>query len=299
MSLINDALKRAAEADKRQQGSRRRSGPRGPKGPEALGPPIEPVVAKRPRRVGFLFSPTFGLLMLIVILACVGAFFIHSWWTSRLRFVLQHLPPGVDPLEAMIVETRVKHKGGGKKMIVVSEKGATRQVAKKTDAPDPKALPAEPKTEPAAIKPKVKPVAIKPKAEPPATKILQVTPVEGGKTPEEVAADAKARLANAMAPTNVVATNIGSTNNAVMVATNRAAGGPVQIMPGKPKLAAAEFPEIQLGGIIIKKDSAIAYVNGKTLAMGDTVKGAELVEISLRWVIFEMKGIERKFYLAE
>ena len=309
MSLINDALKRAAEADKRHKGgSRRRSGPRGPKGPEALGGPIEPMQPVRRRRAGFLFSPTFGVAMLIVILGCVGAFFIHSWWNSRPRFVLQNLPPGVDPLEAMIVETKPKKSGTEKKLIIVTEDGMKVPIAKKQEEPltkksESEATPAKKTAVPPPPKQAVvKPVGIasgpvsKPptNAPPAAPTILQVTGVEGSKTPDQVAAEKAARLTN-----SVTLTNASLTNAIAMKGTNGTPAAPVPIMAAKPKKPGIEFPAIKVGGIFIKKDSAIAYVNGKTLAIGDLIEDAELVEISVQYVTFAMKGTEKKYFLAQ
>lgn len=317
MSLINDALKRAAEADKRHQGGgRRRGGPRGPKGPEALGGPIEPMKPVRRRRVGFLFSPAFGLVMLVVILCCVAAFFIHSWWNSRPRFVLQNLPPGVDPLEAMIVETKPKKAVQEKKLIVVTEEGAQVASAEQTkngktaetQEPAPKTgteptvasiatgstnateKPVPPTAPEKPVRTARAPVSRAPTNDAPsAPTLLKVTTVEGSKTAEQVAAEQAALRTNTTTAARAV----------VAGATNSPPEAPITIVAAKPKKEEVEFPPIKLGGIFIKKDSAIAYVNGKTLSIGDEIEGAELVEITVQYVTFALNGAKKKYYLAQ
>ena len=58
-----------------------------------------------------------------------------------------------------------------------------------------------------------------------------------------------------------------------------------------------EFPDIELKGIVIMRDNSAAFVNSKTLKLGDRIRDAELVEISEQFVKFNYKGEEKKYYL--
>jgi len=63
------------------------------------------------------------------------------------------------------------------------------------------------------------------------------------------------------------------------------------------KVAAVEFPDIKLQGIIRGKKKTTAIVNGKTLSLGDRVEGAFLLKIDQESVTFEKGSTRREFFL--
>lgn len=279
MSLINDALKRAAEADKQRSQGARRTGSRGPKGPEALAPAIQPEALQPApqRRLEFLLSKTFGLVMLIVVLSCVGAFFIHSWWTSSSQTAQQILPAVTGSPEGMIVKTEEDETDP----IVVEGNESGEQIEKKPQESEP-VTPSKVQTNGrVALVPALSPtVAVKP--------------------PEQPVVDRAAKGSNSVVLPNPPAPKVASTNLIARVPIKPTPSAPVRIEKAPPKKASeVKFPEISVGGIIIKKNSATAYINGKMLNIGSTIDGAELVEISLHYVTFKMNGAEMKFFIAQ
>ena len=288
MSLINDALKRASEAEKRRAGIRP-GARRGPKGPEALGPPIEPVKKRGP---DLMSQPSFWMAMFTITLVLVSGAFFYTWWTARTPRFKLHVPEGKDPLEMMIV-SKPKPKVGEAAPIVVKQDG------KVIGIPDLKGdTNAVSATNSIVLGPETNAIA---------------PPVLVSNAPPVAVPDTRAPLANVepVKPDAVVATNaptilkptgLPSMGNAdvtpsetVDVAPDMLPGGIVEPKPKPDKIE--PFPEISLKGIVIMKDKATAFVNGKTMKVGEHVGGAELVEIGIEYVKFKRAGEVRQFYL--
>ena len=317
MSLINDALKRASEAEKRHAGLSssgpgvRRSGRRGPKGPEALGPPIK---AAPKRRRGPAISPALAMGIIALCLAIIGGKLVHNWWSSRDRFVLRNLPDGVDPLEAMIVQKKKSPEEKG--ILHVSATGveltqsskskeATNNVSMNVAAALTNAIPTPSVTNlsaPTVVKTNVVTATTNdaspaipsvPKAKGPVMNPTPVVPKPPAKTLIVAESNPGSRSTKAL-------------KTALNPNTTDPRTGPVTTAPAsknnfdgtmKTVGAEAEFPAIQLQGIIITKSKATAFVNNKTMRIGDFVKDAELVEIALQYVKFSRKGVEKRYFL--
>ncbi|MGB0579122.1 MAG: hypothetical protein ACPGVU_05405 [Limisphaerales bacterium] len=319
MSLINDALKRAAEAEKRQTGTRhpRR---RGPKGAEALGPMTHTKPVKS-RRDMLSISPAFGLIMLIILMGGLSAFLLHSWWAKHGR----NNTVG-KTLEDMIITDPRLTQNRPSSPIVVTEKGvksddsqtngvvttnnnavsiapattvvhntATNSAAVSPPTSATNALPPTPllaTANPATTQPKLPapatqpattnsaPIPVKlptPDPTPSGPVIVRPRAPEGPKTRDQINADLAARER----------------------AMNTTIGSPVTTEPTSVEKPTVEFPEIAVRAIIIKQNSGSADVNGKIVSMGDLVGGAELVEVRAEFIVFEMKGDRRKYYIAQ
>lgn len=285
MSLINDALKRASEAQ--GQAAQR---PRGPKGVEDLPVPMTPVATRE--RPAWL--PIAGISVLVVALLGASGFFFSKWWKER-----QAWQP--------YVETPEDDDGTN---AMAKAKSPPVQVAKKTDS-------VTPPSKPTATNPpsKVATSPIPAPANPPAP--VAVTP-----KPPPVPAATNPVVAAAPAMTNpppvvvvpVPAPPPAATNPppvtppaVAMAPTNPP---PVVIPPAKTpgdtakktddpvtKVASVEFPEIKLQGIIRAKKKVSAVVNGKTLSLGDRIEGAFLLKIDTESVTFEKGSVKREFFL--
>lgn len=280
MSLINDALKRASEAQ--GQAAQR---PRGPKGVEDLPVPMTPVATRE--RPAWL--PIAGISLLVVALLGASGFFFSKWWKERQAWQPYAETPEDD----------------GETNAAPRVTSPPVQVAKKTDLvtppppkitatnPPPKA--ATPPT-PAPTNPPA-PVAVTPK--PP--------PVPAATNPVVVAAPAMTNPPPAaVVPVPVpppAVTNPPPATPPVVAVTPTNPPPPVVIPPPKTpgdavtKVASVEFPEIKLQGIIRAKKKVSAVVNGKTLTLGDRLEGAFLLKIDTESVTFEKGSVKREFFL--
>lgn len=321
MSLINDALKRASEAEKRHAGLSssgpgvRPSGRRGPKGPEALGPPMK-VVPKRRREP--MISSALGIAIIAICLAVIGGKLIYGWWTSRPQFALRNLPPGVDPLEAMIVTKKKKAEEEG--MIHVTAAGvdlshsaantATNATPTNTTATNVAVVPKLPNpstvvSNSASVISTNSALANGTNAMSPPVSVATNSPGPvkiAGSTPKSTGPSAPTILIAEANPASRTAKDLttGLTPTAEPKAAVTPSGGdPERSFDGQMTNVddKSEFPEIQLRGIIIKKSNATAFVNNKTMRVGDFVKDAELVEIALQYVKFTKGGVDKKYFL--
>lgn len=271
MSLINDALKRASESQ--AQAATR---PRGPKGVEDLPVPMTPVATRE--RPAWL--PVAGVGLLIVALLGASGFFFAKWWKERKAWQ----PYAETPSE---------------------EDPATNTVAKGKAPPDTKQVPVAtknpPVTPPVATNPVVKTnveVAIVPPPkpvipEPPKTTNSAVNPPP--KQPDPV-----------VPPPPVIPPPATKPPAVVKVETNQTVVIPPPVKPppnttkksdDHTKIAAVEFPELKLQGIIRGKKKTTAIVNGKSLSLGDRIEGAFLLKIDQESVTFEMGSVRREFFL--
>jgi hypothetical protein len=309
MSLINDALKRAADAQKRNEPAPRARG-RAPKGPEAVGPPMEPVVQRLGRRNDSMFSTEFGMIMLVGLLLLISSYFFYKWWEDRNRF-RPHIPPGMSALEAMIIDSDddgpegSSTSGSGLLVIGVDNPNATNKLAATTNLAgassnsvtpaiaSPATAPVPPTPTTAATSQTNVATTTHPHAHQPITPEQSGTQLVATPTPKMLIGpeviQGRAPTTTASAP----ATGAG-TNHTGQPKLTRAGNGNTE----KPKPETlVEFPEIELKGIIIMRTNSSAFVNMKTMRLGDMVKGAELTEIRQQWVKFTLNGADKKFYL--
>ena len=102
MSLINDALKRAAESQGQAQ-AQAQARPRGPKGIEDLPVPMTPVTAReRPT-----WLPVVGIALVIIALLTGSGFFFAQWWKERKAWQpYAETPPEDDPATNAVVNTK-------------------------------------------------------------------------------------------------------------------------------------------------------------------------------------------------
>jgi hypothetical protein len=280
MSLINDALKRASESQA-QSASR----PRGPKGVEDLPVPMTPVASRE--RPAWL--PVAGIALLIVALLGASGFFFAKWWKERQAWQpYAETPPDPEPPTNSIVQPK--------------------------PPPDPKQLPVAtknpPVTPPAATNPVVRTnveVAVNPPVKP-----VTPNPPAPASTNPPVAVASQATNSPAPvvpAPNTPPITNTTPPPTTPAVAKVETNAPPVVIPPVKPppdtakkgddhtKVAAIEFPELKLQGIIRGKKKTTVIVNGKTLSLGDRIEGALLLKIDQESVTFEKGSTRRELFL--
>ncbi len=247
MSLINDALKRASEAQKQQASP----GPRGPKGPEALPPPVS-AVGPRSRQP---FMPAVGLGAVVVVLFSLSIFFFYKYWQGNAE---PDVPEGMDMLESRIIsEADYNDFPPGQ--------GPVR-VAKATTPPTP------------STSPKSNSVVTTPA--PVTNAVVSVTPPRPPVQPKTTPSPKSVQVAI----TNPIEPPAPDVRRPA-------------VKPPATGDATAEFPELRLQGIIFRRKNPSAFINGKTLYVGDLIGSAELIEIDIQFVMFELGGERKKLFL--
>lgn len=264
MSLINDALKRANEAQKK----RPTSGP--------LGAPLRPAEAQKSSLLPAMILP-------VILLALLGGGFwlISAWWKSRAHTTevvavntpsapakvtpAMPNPPVPQPVHPAEVKqpTAVASSPNipPQPIVVAKPPPPTPKVVASapTPAPTPVVTPPAPKPVPAEVKPKPVDVAV-------------VTPPTPAPTQPEPRVEEKTTVTPAPAPTPVVAAT-----------------------PPPPK---PEFPTLKLQGIFYRRTNPSALISGKTVFVGEKVQGAKVIEIDRQSVTLEFQG-EKKTYSFE
>lgn len=286
MSLINDALKRASEAEKRRAGIRP-GGRRGPKGPEALGPPIEPVKKPKP---SLLSRSDFWTAMFTFVLVTVSAAFFYSWWKARPKKFVLHVPPGKDRLEMMIIQKPKKEQPDQAGPLVVNEEGNITGVESGSSTNNAATTNTTTVTNLVSASPTNPP----PIAAATTNSIVRSIPDVDPRT-----RPTKPKVAETNAPTLLKPIELPSTT-----APDGSKGEIVKdgsdTMKDEPKTKPKKqkpFPEIDLRGIVLMKTNAVAFLNGRTIRVGEHVEGAELVEIGIDYVKLDHEGQVRQFYL--
>ncbi len=286
MSLINDALKRAADAQNQAQppsspasGGRHR----GPKGVADLPAPMVPAATQE--RPAWL--PIIGIGLLVLILLVASGFFFSKWWRER-----QGSPPVAETPKALAPTNSTP----ATTPVQVASKTVPTDSAKTnaavTNLPPKVVVPPAPPvvTNPPspAVVPQPNPVTIPPAPSPTnaATNSTPTNPPPAGGTPAPVppAPVAPATLVKADAKLPPPATPVPA---------------PSAKKPEDPaaKVAAVEFPDLKLQGIIRGKKKISVIVNGKTLSLGDRIEGAFLLKIDQESVTFEKGSVKREFFL--
>lgn len=280
MSLINDALKRAAESQGQAQAQTR---PRGPKGIEDLPVPMTPVSARE--RPAWL--PVVGIGLLIVVLLGASGFFFAKWWKERKAWQPYAETPDDDPATNAVAQGK--------------SPPDTKQAKANTKAP--------PVTPPVTTNPVVKTnvevaVVVPPKPvipEPPSkatNPVVNVAVIPPAKQPEPVIPKPVVEPPPVTPRTNTPSVAKVETNQTVVIPP------PVKPPPDtakkgddQGKTAAVEFPELKLQGIIRGKKKTTAIVNGKMLSLGDRLEGAFLLKIDQESVTFEKGSARRELFL--
>ncbi len=263
MSLINDALKRASQADKLV------------KVPRPAGPALQPVV--RGQRSGG--SPSWLLGAGIGVTALLAAWFLWQWFATtptggRPGVTLATKPPrGADKTTAAnssatndkpaaVATTLGDRAGDSAKSALVALTGSAKSAAATLTA----AVARQAETPPSAA-------AGRPADKP--------DPSRSGEKNRAAAAPAAAEIPPA-----------------VMAAVAGAAPAPPP-PPAPPALldpvlpAPPAFPPIRLQGVIYRPTKATAFINGRMMSVGDQLEDAMLVKIDRQSVTFEL-GKETK-----
>lgn len=265
MSLINDALKRAHEAQKRQA----------PTGP--LGAPLQP--AEPPRRPGGAGAGSFLVPVILILLLGLSFWLIRGWWISRrpagapaVAAAPQILPEPPRPTAAV-------------------------PVIPLPSRPEPPVAPV-PSPAPAPVKPKE--VAKAPT--PPRSGIVVNTNVVVRELPVAVVPANPARPSPAPAvepaPAAASVAVAGIATDPPVPVTLPAAPSGEPVSGGVPPLPAAPaFPELKLQGIFYRKDAPEALISGKSVRVGGKVKEARVTAIERTSVTLEFGGQRRTLSL--
>ena len=295
MSLINEALKRASEAQVQTSeppsGAPARS--RAPKGVNDLPMPMMPVAA--PSRVVWL--PVVGIGLIIFLLLTASGFFFWKWWEERRAWVpYAETPPDPEP-EAPVGPVTIRPTLPKEPPKVAATNPPVAVVPSVPIVP-----PAPPTTNP----PVVTPLNPPPVVPPPKVALVPLPPPTP--TPPSVAI-----VPPPVAPViPVPPTNPPVVRVAVNTLTNSPSPVPpptVRVPPTVPpattkkgdppvvKVAEVQFPDLKLQGIIKGKKKVTVLVNGKTITLGDRIDGATLMKIDSESVVFEKSGAHREVYV--
>ncbi len=292
MSLINDALKRASEA---QASAAQR--PRGPKGIDDLPAPMTPVAARE--RPAWL--PIAGIAVLIAVLLGASGYFFVKWWKERQSWqpyatedIDEHGFPrtnkpvakAVSPAPLSVVTNKppvpaVTNPPLATNLVVSTNPVVATNVAVVTPTVEPA------KTNPPVVVAVTNPPPPIPVPTPPVPKSTNPVVVVEVPTPPT-------------SPVNPPTTTKGETNVASVTPP------PVKPLPPDAtkqgdghtnKVAEVEFPDLKLQGISRRKNKTFAILNGKTLSAGDRIEGVMLLKIDTDSVTIEKAGLRRELYL--
>ncbi len=292
MSLINDALKRASEAQ--VQTTPR---PRGPKGVEDRPVPMVPAATRE--RPAWL--PIVAISLLVLALLSASGFFFAKWWKER-----QAWQPYAETPE----DDSATNNAAGPRPAQIAKKtdpvAPAPQKVTSTNPPPPAVTPptlTPTNPAPAVNVPSPPPVSLPPAptmTNPAVAVVPAVTGLPPVVAPPAVAPPAVAPPAVAAIVTNpppivpAVVTKVEPTPPPVVIPPPASTG---KTTDGSTKVAAVDFPDIKLQGIIRAKKKTSAIVNGKTLSLGDRLDGAFLLKIDQESVTFEKGSVRREFYL--
>ncbi|NBV22943.1 MAG: hypothetical protein EBS05_13625 [Proteobacteria bacterium] len=295
MSLINDALKRASEAQAQAQ-----TRPRGPKGIDDLPAPMTPVAARE--RPSWL--PMAGVGLLVVTLLGASGYFFYQWWNSRHSIQVVNVPPVVKPNPATNSIPATNSVSATNASPTATN--TTPVIVKVPPIPTPPAVtnpPAKTNVD-VAIVPPVRPAITNPPplqvTNPPAT--LTTNPVVVLTTnPPPVQPAVTNPVPVVVPPLTPPATNpvVAAVTNLPPVEPAVTNPPPAVVSPPKKTndVALVEFPDLKLQGIIRGKKKTTAIVNGKTLVLGDRIEGAFLLKIEPESVTFEKGSVKKELFL--
>ena len=272
MSLINEALKRASEAQNQAQAR-----PRGPKGVEDLPVPMMP--ARSHERPSWL--PVAGVALLIVGLLGASGFFFAQWWKERKAwqpYATEDVDEDGQPITNLVAKAEPPK--------------VTPPVPAKvpvTTAPTPTNSPVPPPTPPPEL-PKTNPPLVAGGVPPPVTPPIFIQPAP----PPAKFVTANPNITSPV-PSPVPSPQVDPVTKAVT--TN---APPPPTPPTSPKFVAApsgEFPDLKLQGISRGKKKTFVTINGKTLSLGERIEGVTLLKIDADSVTVEKDGAKRELFL--
>ena len=310
MSLINEALKRASEAQTADQppgAAPPRS--RAPKGVADLPMPMLPTAA--PARSEWL--PVVGIGLVIFLLLTTSGFFFWKWWEERKAWQpYAETPPDSEDDPAKQPLSKPTLVSTSPPRVTVSKAPTPPLVA--TNAPPTNlpptviARPTVPATNPVPVIPPVTP----PVPVPPTVVVVKPPTVSTSAPPVAVVPPTVVPAPPAVSPpvTNPPPTAV------VQVAMNPGTNAPPQptpppirvpptsppdtkkkAEPSAPSVAEVQFPDLKLQGMIKGKKKVTVLVNGKTITLGDRIEGATLTQIENESVVFEKSGARRELFL--
>jgi len=266
MSLINDALKRANEAQK----NRPVAGP--------LGAPLQPADAPMRRSGGNSGTNWMTVIVPVAIVLLLGLafWFIRSGVqpkaaeptivavTSPIPIAPKPVPPPAAPAPAHVVAAPVAPKAPEKSTTYVSKNGIKVNTEIVT-----REIPAPAKVEVAVAAPETTMQSNPPQVA--QTDLAIPTPPIAVAVPE-MKAEPKTEPTVAAAPAPAPAP---------------------QAVVAKPELPKPVFPELKLQGIFYRLNNPSALVSGKNVRVGDSVQGVKIIAIERASVTLDFKG-ERK-----
>jgi hypothetical protein len=282
MSLINDALKRAKQAQQNDA-------------PPAVRQAMKPVDTLQRRTP----LPKYLIPALIVILLIVADLLIWSWWKGRSRDTAPESviattpavqtpkaqapfapPPQVASTPAQALQPIVKPK--------LPTPAHPVSTFKPTPSPVPKAR--IEKQPPKVVQPKsqTKPqptVVVKPEVN---QSVPVVTP------PPQVQPVPSAPKAIAPAATSTTVASLPEVKPVVKPVAAIPTVKPPTELPPPPKV---EFPPLQLQGVFYLPSRPSAVVNGRTVVVGDSIGEAKVQAIDQRSVKMELKGQVKVLWL--
>ncbi|MBI5799236.1 MAG: hypothetical protein HZA92_00710 [Verrucomicrobia bacterium] len=280
MSLINDALKRASEAQAQAQAR-----PRGPKGVQDLPVPMLPAPSRERRA----WVPVMGIGLVVVALLAASGFFFVQWWEKRQSwqpYAAEDLDEDGQPKTNLVAKAeppKVTRPSAGKPPVTPAPAATNPTPAVKIAVNPPTPPPEPPKTN-------IPPVAVVPVVPPPQPVAMEPPAPKATNPVVSVALNPPAPPA---VPPPVAAT---ATNS------NPPAPTPAPVLPKKSEshptqVASVEFPDLKLQGISRGKKKTFATVNGKTVSLGDRIEGVMLVKIDVDSVTVEKSGARRELFL--
>lgn len=295
MSLINDALKRATEAQNQAPGQPPAppvaTRPRGPKGVEDLPVPMIPAATRE--RPAWL--PVVGIALLLLLLLGASGYFFNKWWKERHTW-----QPYFETPEAVPATNNTP---APKPTQVAKLPDPVPPPATKTTATNPPPVAVTPPSPPAPTNPPVLP------PQPPPITPLQPPPITPPQPAPPPPATVKTNpvptvtlppvtLPSPVTPPPPVPPPVAPTQIAQPTPTNPPPASTTK-RPDEPvtKVASVDFPDLKLQGIIHAKKKTTAIVNGKTLSLVDRIEGAFLLKIDQESVTFEKGSARRELFL--
>ena len=250
MSLINDALKRAGQAQRQQP----------PQRPSVL--PMQPVESPRQR---FLLSD-YALPALLVVALLGGGFFVWTWLKSgpeQAAATAAVKPPAAAQAEA-------------KPAVVVQP---SPQPAPPPVADSKPMVEAKPMTEPTEVSTTPLPAT-------PGKQAVQAGPETVTALAPLPQVSIPAPVIMSAAPSPVVASSPPTQTPVPVQPSPPATPVPAVVAP-PPKPA---FPELKLQGIVFRSRNSSVVINGKTLFEGDTTQGVKVLKVERQGVTVEFNG---------
>jgi hypothetical protein len=277
MSLINDALKRASQAQRSQRARRI---------PDAILTPVEegvqPAVPPPPPTPGGM-SPAFWRVFLAIGLFGSSMLVVLERWVVK------------EEAQELTVAKGKNRRGAGKN--AATNLVATKVIATNTPpgtnaavVPPPKQLAAV--TSPAIVivtdnNPPVKPPvpSVAAGTNPPVQPLKPVEVVKTSDPPTPWAVTNDVAIADILPTTN--STAVGPTQQPK--ATHQVAAGSVEIQ--RP------FPRLKLQGIFSSTKKPLALINNQHFTIGDTIEEARVIRIEKASVVFEFFGRTNEVWL--